>query len=67
MTPLQHEQIIQMLMSITNRLDDFCNRLRNLENAIAKLSDKTIVITDINKEVEQLKIKVSSLEDEKEV
>ena len=56
-----------MLMSITNRLDDFGNRLRNLENAIAKLSDKTIVITDINKEVEQLKIKVSSLEDEKEV
>lgn len=67
MTPLQHEQIIQMLMSITNRLDDFGNRLHNLENAIAKLSDKTIVITDINKEVEQLKIKVSSLEDEKEV
>lgn len=67
MTPLQHEQIIQMLMSITNRLDDFGNRLCNLENAIAKLSDKTIVITDINKEVEQLKIKVSSLEDEKEV
>lgn len=67
MTPLQHEQIIQMLMSITNRLDDFGNRLRNLENVIAKLSDKTIVITDINKEVEQLKIKVSSLEDEKEV
>ena len=67
MTPLQHEQIIQMLMSITNRLDDFGNRLRNLENAIAKLSDKTIVITDINKEVEQLKIMVSSLEDEKEV
>lgn len=67
MTPLQHEQIIQMLMSITNRLDDFGNRLRNLENAIVKLSDKTIVITDINKEVEQLKIKVSSLEDEKEV
>lgn len=67
MTPLQHEQIIQMLMSITNRLDDFGNRLRNLENTIAKLSDKTIVITDINKEVEQLKIKVSSLEDEKEV
>lgn len=67
MTPLQHEQIVQMLMSITNRLDDFGNRLRNLENAIAKLSDKTIVITDINKEIEQLKIKVSSLEDEKEV
>jgi hypothetical protein len=67
MTPLQHEQIIQMLMSITNRLDDFGNRLRNLENTIAKLSDKTVVITDINKEVEQLKIKVSSLEDEKEV
>lgn len=42
MTPLQHEQIIQMLMSITNRLDDFGNRLRNLENAIANCQTKQL-------------------------
>lgn len=67
MTPLQHEQIMQLLIQMQAKITSVTDRLQKVEEAVNKLTNKTIVISDINSELAKLKVELDSLKDEKEV
>lgn len=61
---------IDYLVSLISRqnkiLSELSERVKSLSDNVKNLENKTVVISDVDKEITQLKIDVKSLVDEKE-
>lgn len=66
MTNQQFDYLLALIVKQNRLIENLVDKVTTLSQEISKLSDKTIVISDIDKQVEQLKIDVASLKDERE-
>lgn len=67
MTNYEYDKLFNEVMKLSKNVSDLTKVITKVEIKLEELSRKTLVITDVNKEIEQLKIEVNSLKDEKEV
>lgn len=66
MTNQQFDYLLSLVIKQSKLIDALINRISSMEISIETLCSKTIVVTDIDKDIEQLKIDVKSLKDEQE-
>lgn len=66
MTNQQFDYLLALIVKQNRLIENLVDKVTTLSQEISKLSDKTIVVSDIDKQVEQLKIDVASLKDEQE-
>lgn len=66
MTQVQYDRIIQQLNSIDGKLANMENLLQLLSNMCTQLNDKTLIVTNLDKEIETLKLEFNALKDEQE-
>nr|DAY14443.1 MAG TPA: hypothetical protein [Caudoviricetes sp.] len=67
MTNYEYDKLFNEVMKLSKNVSDLTKVITKVEIKLEELSRKTLVITDVNKEIEQLKVEVNSLKDEKEV
>lgn len=66
MTNQQFDYLLALVVKQNRLIENLVDKIATLSQEISKLSDKTIVISDVDKQVERLKIDVASLKDEQE-
>lgn len=66
MTDQQFDYLLALVVKQNRLIENLVDKINALSLALDKLSTKTIVISDVDKQVEQLKIDVASLKDEQE-
>lgn len=66
MTQVQYDRVIQQLNSIDGKIANIENVLQILSNMCAQLNDKTLIVTNLDKEIETLKLELNALKDEQE-
>lgn len=66
MTNQQFDYLLSLVIKQNRLIENLVDRINVLSSEIDTLSAKTIVVSDIDKQVEQLKLDVASLKDEKE-
>lgn len=66
MTNQQFDYLLSLVVKQNRLIENLADRINALSLELDKLSAKTIVVSDIDKQVEQLKIDVASLKDERE-
>ena len=66
MTNQQFDYLLALVVKQNRLIENLVDKISALSLALDKLSTKTIVVSDIDKQVEQLKIDVASLKDEQE-
>lgn len=66
MTNQQFDYLLALVVKQNRLIENLVDKINALSLALDKLSTKTIVISDVDKQVEQLKIDVASLKDERE-
>lgn len=66
MTQVQYDRVIQQLNSIDGKLANMENLLQLLSNMCTQLNDKTLIVTNLDKEIETLKLEFNALKDEQE-
>lgn len=66
MTNQQFDYLLSLVIKQQRLIENLVDRVETLSQEISKLSDKTIVISDVDEQIEQLKIDVASLKDERE-
>ena len=64
MTAKQYDAIISKLIAVENRQEIIISSQLEILNTLKSLNSKTVVISDVNKEIEQLKNDIKSLQDE---
>lgn len=66
MTNQQFDYLLSTVIKQSRLIEALINRVSSMETSMETLCSKTIVVTDLDKEVSQLKIDVKALKDEKE-
>lgn len=66
MTNQQFDYLLSLVIKQNRLIENLVDRINVLSSEIDTLSAKTIVVSDIDKQVEQLKLDVASLKDERE-
>ena len=66
MTGLQFDTIVSNQNELKKKVDYLIEKIEQLSRLVGILCSKTVVISDVDKEVEKIKIDVKSLIDEKE-
>lgn len=66
MTQVQYDRVIQQLNSIDDKIANIENLLQLLSNMCTQLNDKTLIVTNLDKEIETLKLEFNALKDEQE-
>ena len=66
MTERQYDRLISEFRKMQEVIQNLNNTLIPIYTEIANLSKKTIVISDVDKQIEQLKVEIESIKDEKE-
>ena len=66
MTNQQFDYLLSLVVKQNRLIENLVDRVNTLSLELDKLSTKTIVVSDIDKQVERLKIDVASLKDEQE-
>lgn len=66
MTNQQFDYLLSLVIKQNRLIENLVDRINVLSSEIDTLSAKTIVVSDIDKQIEQLKINVASLKDEQE-
>lgn len=64
MTSKQYDSLLARVSSMESRLEAILNNQVELTKAVKELTSKTVVISDVNKQIEQLQKDVQSLQDE---
>lgn len=67
MTGLQFDTIVSKLNSLEDKINKLESQVDTYNRVLNILTSKAIVISDVDKELEQLKLDVKSLKDEMEV
>ena len=67
MTQNQYDSLYILLKRNSDKLNDVLVSLNKLTESIEKLNSKTLVISDVDNKIEQLKIDIESLKDEEEM
>ena len=67
MTSHQYDVLLTKLIVVSNQQEVIMSKLDSLTSAVKALNDKTIVISDVNEQIEQLQKDVKSLQDEGEM
>ena len=66
MTDRQYDRLISEFRILQEDVRKIENTLVTLYNKIVNLTQKTIVISDVDKQIKQLKVDIESIKDEKE-
>ena len=66
MTERQYDRLISEFRKLQEIIQNLNNTLIPLYTEIAALSKKTLVVSDVDKQIEQLKVEIESIKDEKE-
>lgn len=66
MTNQQFDYLLSTLIKQSRLIEALSNRVSSMETSVETLCSKTIVVTDLDKDVAQLKIDVEALKDEQE-
>lgn len=64
MTAKQYDAIISKLIAVENRQEIIISSQLEILSTLKSLNSKTVVISNVNKEIEQLKNDIKSLQDE---
>lgn len=64
MTSKQYDSLLARVSSMESRLEAILDNQVELTKAVKELTSKTVVISDVNKQIEQLQKDVQSLQDE---
>ena len=67
MTSRQYDILFTKLIVVSNQQEVIMSKLDELTSAVKALNDKTIVINNVNEQIEQLQKDVKSLQDEGEM
>lgn len=63
-TAKQYDVLLNKLMCIENRMELILNNQIEIVTTLKQLNNKTIVISDVNKQIEQIQKDIKSLQDE---
>lgn len=67
MTNYEYDKLFSEVTKLSKKVDDLSKIVTKVELKLEELSRKTIVISDVQKDIDNLKVEVNSLKDEKEV
>lgn len=67
MTNYEYDKLFSEVTKLSKKVDDLSKIAAKVELKLEELSRKTIVISDVQKDIDNLKVEVNSLKDEKEV
>lgn len=67
MTNYEYDKLFSEVTKLSKKVDDLSKITTKVELKLEELSRKTIVISDVQKDIDNLKVEVNSLKDEKEV
>lgn len=67
MTNKQYDTLITRLSKLEETAKGIVNYQIQILNTLSSFNDKTIVVNDVNKEIEKLKTDIKSLQDEEEM
>ena len=67
MTNYEYDKLFSKVTKLSEKVDDLSKIATKVELKLEELSRKTIVISDVQKDIDNLKVEVNSLKDEKEV
>lgn len=67
MTNYEYDKLFSEVTKLSKKVDDLSKIATKVEFKLEELSRKTIVISDVQKDIDNLKVEVNSLKDEKEV
>ena len=67
MTNKQYDTVITRLSKLEETMKCIVDYQIEILNTLSSLNDKTIVVSDVNKEIEKLKTDIKSLKDEEEM
>lgn len=67
MTNYEYDKLFSEVTKLSKKIDDLSKIATKVELKLEELSRKTIVISDVQKDIDNLKVEVNSLKDEKEV
>lgn len=67
MTNYEYDKLFSEVTKLSKKVDDLSKIATKVELKLEELSRKTIVISDVQKDIDNLKVEVNSLKDEKEV
>ena len=67
MTNYEYDKLFSEVTKLSKKVGDLSKIATKVELKLEELSRKTIVISDVQKDIDNLKVEVNSLKDEKEV
>lgn len=67
MTNTQYDTLITRLSKLEETMKCIVSHQIEILNTLSSFNDKTIVVNDVNKEIEKLKTDIKSLKDEEEM
>ena len=67
MTNIQYDTLITRLSNLEETTKGIVNYQIQILNTLSSFNDKSIVVNDVNKEIEKLKTDIKSLQDEEEM
>lgn len=67
MTNYEYDKLFSEVTKLSKKVYDLSKIATKVELKLEELSRKTIVISDVQKDIDNLKVEVNSLKDEKEV
>lgn len=67
MTSKQYDTLVTRLSKLEETMKGIVGYQIEILNTLSSFNDKTIVVSDVNKEIEKLKTDIKSLKDEEEM
>lgn len=67
MTNKQYDTVITRLSKLEETMKSIVDYQIEILNTLSSFNDKTVVVSDVNKEIEKLKTDIKSLKDEEEM
>ena len=67
MTNKQYDTVITRLSKLEETMKSIVDYQTKILDTLSSFNDKTIVVSDVNKEIEKLKTDIKSLKDEEEM
>lgn len=62
----QFDRLMTSMNAMRKSFDIFVEEFAKMRGRMDKLEDKTLVVSDIDKQIEQMKLDIESLKDERE-
>ena len=67
MTNKQYDTLVTRLSKLEETMKNIVDYQTKIFDTLSSFNDKTIVVSDVNKEIEKLKTDIKSLKDEEEM